>query len=259
VSFPGLKSPGAPGRRLVETHTISMVTSLFAVEEPPRNLQPRPFRLVALASGHGAWRSGVDSRPKLQAATKEIRVVADLFKGRDAGARIKLLASADGSASELRNLWSSGSDVVHFATHARPDLRQPLASMLTLPALDERGLPTYLTAGQVEGWRGNADLVFLSACESAVGPPRFAVGLPGLQRAFLRAGAKVVIATLWPIEDVLAQEFSADFYRRYTAGQSVTQALNETQRAWLQPAANEDESLRLRRRITALAHGLYTP
>ncbi len=42
--------------------------------------------------------------------------------------------------------------------------------------------------------------------------------MPGLQSAFLRAGARGVIATLWPIEDVLAREFSEDFYERYTGG-----------------------------------------
>ena len=40
-------------RRLVETHAITMITSMFAGEEPPRLKQARPFRLVALASGSG--------------------------------------------------------------------------------------------------------------------------------------------------------------------------------------------------------------
>jgi CHAT domain-containing protein len=99
--------------------------------------------------------------------------------------------------------------------------------------------------------------VFLSACESAIGPPRFASGMPGLQSAFLRAGARGVIATLWPIEDVLAREFSEDFYERYTTGKSAVQALGETQREWLEVTAGTDDAERARRRITALAHGYY--
>ncbi len=260
VPFPALRSPSDPGRRLVETHAITMITSLFAGEEPPRLKHARPFRLVALASGTGNLRSAavIDPAPKLQAATKEIRTVADLFVARDATAKVKLLLGAEGSAATLRGLWGSGADVVHFATHALADLRQPLASLLVLPATDAGGGPTYLTAGQVEGWRGDIELVFLSACESAIGPPRFAGGMPGLQAAFLRAGARGVIATLWPIEDVLAQEFSEDFYQRFTGGVSAPRALGETQRAWLAPKAGASDAEQTRRRITALAHGFYT-
>ena len=260
VPFPALSSPADSKRRLVETHSITMITSLFAGDEPPRLKHARPFRLVALASGTGSLRSAavIDPAPRLQAATKEIRTVADLFVARDSSAKVKLLLGKEGNAATLRGLWGSGADVVHFATHALADLRQPLASLLVLPATDAAGAPTYLTAGQVEGWRGDIELVFLSACESAIGPPRFAGGMPGLQGAFLRAGARGVIATLWPIEDVLAQEFSEDFYRRFTSGESAPRALSETQRAWLAPAPGASEEEQIRRRITALAHGFYT-
>jgi CHAT domain-containing protein len=237
---------------------LTMITSMFAPEPQPQPQRSRAYRLVALASGSGTLRSAAvpDPLPRLGAATQEIRAVADLFLARDRSARVKLLSGADGNAATLRNLWSSGADVVHFATHSLADLRQPLASLLVLPSTDA-GKPAYLTAGQVQGWRGDADLVFLSACESAIGPPRFASGMPGLQSAFLRAGARGVIATLWPIEDVLAREFSEDFYERYTGAQSAMQALGETQREWLEAKAGVGEAEGARRRLTALAHGYY--
>ena len=259
VPFPGLTTPGNRTRRLAETHAVTMITSMFAAEESARPKQARPFRLVALASGWGTMRSAhADPAPKLQAATAEIRAIASLFEARDPDAKIQLLTGREGNAAALRGIWGSGADVVHFATHALADLRQPLASLLVLPAEDTSGKPTYVTAGQVQGWRGDADLVFLSACESAIGPPRFAGGMPGLQSAFLLAGARGVIATLWPIEDVLAREFTADFYQRYTSGQSAAQALSETQRMWLAPKAGASEAEQARRRINALAHGFYT-
>ncbi len=262
VPFAGLRSPKDPARRLIETHAVTMITSLFTANEAGRPKPVRPFRLVALASGSGKLRSAtpvLDLAPRLQAATSEIKAVARLFAASDSTARIKLFAGKEGSAEELRAAWSSGADVVHFATHALADLRQPLASLLVLPAESAAGMPTYLTAGQVQDWRGDADLVFLSACESAIGPPRFAGGMPGLQSAFLRAGARGVIATLWPIEDVLARQFSEDFYVRYTSGKSAVQSLVETQRAWLAPKADVGEADQARRRITALAHGYYAP
>jgi CHAT domain-containing protein len=260
VPFAGLMSPVDARRRVVETHALTVITSMYALGEPPEAAQARPFKLVALASGSGKLRAArpVDSAPRLQAATAEIRAIADLFRARDGGARIKLFAGASGDAGTLRTLWSSGADVVHFATHALADLRQPLASLLVLPARDAGGSQAYLTAGQVQEWRGDVGLVFLSACESAIGPPRFAGGMPGLQSAFLRAGAHGVIATLWPIEDVLARDFTADFYQRFTGGESAVQALRSTQRAWLAPDGSRPETDLRRRRITALAHGYYT-
>jgi tetratricopeptide (TPR) repeat protein len=259
VPFAGLQAPDAPGRPLVESHVITMITSMYSADTPQPVTARRPFRLVALASGTSGLRSARVGNPvsRLQAAAREIRAVASLFTAIDPRANIRLMVAPQGSADELRRIWSSGADVVHFATHALADLRQPLASLLVMPATDANGAPTYLTAGQVEGWRGDAGLVFLSACDSAVGPPRYAGGMPGLQRAFLRAGADGVIATLWPIEDVLAQEFSADFYRRYTRGASAAQALGETQRQWLAPQPGVAAEERARRRLTALAHGFY--
>ena len=94
--------------------------------------------------------------------------------------------------------------------------------------------------------------------ESAIGPPRFASGMPGLQSAFLRAGARGVIATLWPIEDVLAREFSQNFYERYTETRSAARALSETQRQWLAATPGIGDEQQRRRRITALAHGFFT-
>jgi CHAT domain-containing protein len=260
VPFPGLRSPSDPKRRLVETHAVTLITSMLSTNQPPRSRQDRPFKLVALASGSGTLRSApvANPAPKLQAAVAEISAVADLFEARDPEAKVKLLAGKDGDAETLRGIWSSGADVVHFATHALADLRQPLASLLVLPAQNSNGDPAYLTAGQVQQWRGDAELVFLSACESAIGPPRFAGGMPGLQSAFLRAGARGVIATLWPIEDVMAREFTADFYQRFTRGKSAVQALGETQRAWLTPKAGVDEDEQIRRRITAMAHAYFS-
>jgi CHAT domain-containing protein len=259
VPFPALRSPTDSNRRLAETHVVAMVTSLLDVDPLPPLRHARPFRFVALASGSGTYRAAaLDPTPRLQAATKEIRVAADLFTARDQSAKVRLLMGADGTSSTLRGIWSSGADVVHFATHALADLRQPIASLLVLPAMDANGKATYLTAGQVQGWRGDVELVFLSACESAIGPPQYASGMPGLQRAFLRAGARGVIATLAPIEDVFAQEFAADFYARYTSGMPASRALSETQRAWLAPKPGLSADEQLRRRVTALSHAYFT-
>jgi CHAT domain-containing protein len=258
VPFPALRSPTDPTRRFVETHEIAMATTLLGVDAAPRPRGARPFRFVALASGNGTYRAAAyDPAPKLDAAIKEIRTAADMFTARDPAARVKLLTGSEGNATALRDIWASGADVVHFATHALADLRQPVASLLVLPAMDARGQSTYLTAGEVQAWHGDAELVVLSACESAIGPPQYAAGMPGLQRAFLRAGARGVIATLAPVEDIFEQQFAADFYRRYTTGETAVRALSETQRQWLAPKPGLSAEEQMRRRITALSHAYF--
>jgi CHAT domain-containing protein len=85
--------------------------------------------------------------------------------------------------------------VLHIATHGLADLRQPMTSLLMLP----RGCEWqrhYLTAGQVQSWRGDADLVYLSACETAIGPARFADGMPDCSAPSCARGARGVIAHL---------------------------------------------------------------
>jgi ribosomal-protein-alanine N-acetyltransferase len=78
--------------------------------------------------------------------------------------------------------------------------------------------------------------------------------MSGLQGAFLRAGARGVIGTLWPVEDVYASQFAADFYRRYTGGKSAAESLSETQRAWLKSSPGIRGSEQAYRRMTASAH-----
>jgi CHAT domain-containing protein len=193
----------------------------------------------------------------LQNSNAEVRAIATMFQSRDPRSTIKLLSGAEGSAENLRKYWQAGIDVIHFATHGLPDLHQPLTSLLLLPARDAAGRPAYLTAGQVVEWRGNVDLVFLGACDTAVGPVRFAEGMSGMQGAFLRAGARGVIATLWPVEDMYASQFAADFYRVYTKGKSAAESLSETQRAWFQPTPGVRANEQIYRRLTASAHVFY--
>ena len=261
IPFAGLILPGEPARRLVEGRSIEMIGTLFDARARPRPKQARALGFVALANEARPERrrAGVAGLSRVALPrTRRHTPSRHSSVASDPAAQVRLLLGAEGSASNLRKAWQDGADVIHFATHGLADPRQPQASLLLLPALDAAGSPTYLTAGQVQEWRGDVDLVFLSACETAVGPSRFAEGLPGMQRAFLRAGSRAVIATLWPVEDIYASEFAADFYRRYFGGMRASQALSETQRAWIAPVAGLSAREQSYRRMTAWAHAIYS-
>jgi CHAT domain-containing protein/tetratricopeptide (TPR) repeat protein len=118
--------------------------------------------------------------------------------------------------------------VVHFACHARADNVDPLGSGLLLsPAGSDAGL---LTAAEVVSkWRLRADVVMLSACETAVGQVRRYEGMYGLARAFLFAGSRSVGASLWRVEDVSTARLMGAFYRGYASGVPKAEALRRAQ------------------------------
>jgi CHAT domain-containing protein len=260
VPFAALRIPSEPAQTLSQTRSIVMIASMFEPRAATTASRPHKWGFVALANDarSSARTPAAQVFPALPTTNAEARSIAAMFLKQHPPPQVKLLLGEDGNAGHLKEIWHDGIDAIHFATHGLADLRQPLASLLLMPALDAAGNPSYLTAGQVQQWRGEANLVYLSACDTAVGPARFADGLPGLQRAFLHAGARGVVATLWPLEDVYASQFASDFYRRYTAGMPAAQALSETQRAWMTPAPGIRATERLPRRMTAWAHAFYT-
>jgi CHAT domain-containing protein len=104
--------------------------------------------------------------------------------------------------------------LIHFATHGVIDTRYPDLSALALSNFDAAGAPTdgLLGLPDIYALDLNADLVVLSACETALGRDIRGEGLLGLTQGFLYAGAKGVIASLWPVADRATAELMQQFY-----------------------------------------------
>lgn len=104
--------------------------------------------------------------------------------------------------------------IVHFATHGLLNNSHPDLSVVVLSLVNSSGLPQdgFLRLNEIYNLDLPAELVVLSACQTALGKESRAEGLIGLTRGFMYAGAPRVMASLWRIDDRAAAELMRYFY-----------------------------------------------
>jgi CHAT domain-containing protein len=123
---------------------------------------------------------------------------------------------------------------IHFATHGIVDSERPPLSALALSQFDEHGRSRagYLRLYDIYTLELDADVVVLSACDTALGREIRGESLIGLTQGFLYAGAKNVVASLWQVPDNATSELMTRFYQLLLSGdRSPAQALAAAQRS----------------------------
>ncbi|WP_317930336.1 CHAT domain-containing protein [Halioxenophilus sp. WMMB6] len=129
----------------------------------------------------------------------------------------QLLAGAEATKLRFREAEPQQFDVIHFATHATVDWDNPSQSAIKLAAnqsdADNPITAADLTLQEIAALKLNAQLVVLSACETAAGKLTTGEGPIGLSRAFFEAGAQRVLASLWPVDDQATAELLQYFYQ----------------------------------------------
>lgn len=115
--------------------------------------------------------------------------------------------------------------LVHIAAHGNPgtgEIAFAPPPQKRKPVLDEEDV--ILTMAEVQKAEVRAKLVVLSCCHSAKGDIR-AEGVIGIARAFLGAGARSVLATLWAIDDTATMKFMSIFYQHLKLGEKTSEAV----------------------------------
>ena len=117
--------------------------------------------------------------------------------------------------------------VVHIAAHGRMETGEIVLS----PNPESRKWQTpaeedyMLTMKDVMSVKLRAKLVVLSCCHSGRGEIK-AEGVVGIARAFIGAGARSVLVSLWAIDDEATLEFMQSFYHNLVKGRSASESLN---------------------------------
>jgi CHAT domain-containing protein len=130
------------------------------------------------------------------------------------GQRISAIG-VQASRSALESAAMGDVRILHLATHGFVNGDYPDLSGIALSMVDERGGPIdgFFRLNHVYNLRLNADLVVLSACQTALGEQVRGEGLIGLTRGLMYAGAARVVASLWKVDDQATAALMTAFYR----------------------------------------------
>ena len=210
--------PAGHGTLLIDRYTLAQLPAA-AVLLRDAFASDGPQSLLAMAP----------ARSRLRHALEEARSIDALFKPHS-----RLMIGVGATESSFKKL-AGNFRVLHLATHGTFNKLNPLLSGLELEA--DGANDGLLQVHEVLGLHLAADLVTLSACDTALGSGYFAEvpagdEFVGMTRAFLAAGSTSVMATLWDVDDKASVQLMQHFYEQLTkaTGGDKAGALAEAQR-----------------------------
>jgi CHAT domain-containing protein/Tfp pilus assembly protein PilF len=166
------------------------------------------YGTTAVAPARGPAGANGRGLAQLPASGLEVSRIASLYPAGESA----LYLGAQATKKNLRqNPYLATTPRVHFALHGIVDAAHPELSGLELS--DGR-----LQMFEIFNLKMNADLLTLSGCETALGQEVRGEGMIGLTRAFLYAGARSLVVSLWPVTDRSTSDFMFDMYHNLGAG-----------------------------------------
>jgi CHAT domain-containing protein len=165
----------------------------------------------------------------LPASRDEVLAIAQI-----AGPNTELLLGQKATESAFKNQALADYRVIHLATHAAADPQYPDRAALVLgiaPNTSDDGL---LQVREIMRLPLKAELVTLSACDTDVGTAEGEAGVVNLEQAFLVAGARAVVASLWNVEDNSTTALMKAFYTHLAQHEDKALALAHAKRDMLE-------------------------
>jgi CHAT domain-containing protein len=237
------------GRYLLEDHEISYLpsASLSGLWQSSRKNTDTEDKMELLAFGDPIFGPELKASVTRKSRSGPVNIVrqtdssdgfqlAPLPRTRDEVAYIAGLFSPDRSriyfgkesTEEIVKQESLGRyRRLHFATHSLVDERSPSRSSVVLTLDDDPGEDGFLEVSEISELDLDCDLVVLSACQTGRGQLLSGEGILGLSRAFLYAGARSVVVSLWNVSDISTAQLMKTFYQHLVDKTSNAAALRQ--------------------------------
>jgi CHAT domain-containing protein len=244
------------GEPLVVGHEITQTPSLsifFSHKPTPQNkafqgeiaivadpvfdaADPRAATLKAREPKDGSHTAGIQDNPvalpRLLNTGYEAMAIQETVRRTVGKHQVFLARGFDASVETILSPAMQKYRIWHLATHGVYDETMPEFSGLVFSTVGPDGNPRFglLKAHDIARLNVPAELVVLSACDSAAGENVNGEGVLGLSYAFLHAGAKQVISTLWSVDDDKSRDLMVAFYRELMSnGGNAAAALRQGQ------------------------------
>jgi CHAT domain-containing protein len=214
LNFETLPVDGSRRHYFIEDAEVQIAPSLAALTSADRPGQtPRTLLVI----GNAAPRADF---PALANAPIEMSRIAAHFPSD----RVTTYDGARASPEAYRESRPARFALIHFAAHATANAESPLDSAVVLSGPDD-GFKLY--ARDVAAMPLAADVVTVSACRSAGARAYAGEGLVGFSWAFLRAGARRVVAGLWDVDDQSTAMLMDRLYAGLASGVRPAAALRD--------------------------------
>ena len=232
LPFQALQS--TQNRYLIETAALSYAPSLTALKEMTRIRKSKANRSAStelLAFGNPIVGKETKQRvnqvfmsERLEPIPEAERLVNNLEKLYGAN-KSKVFTGAEAS-EERAKTESSKYRILQFATHGILNDASPMYSHLVLSEkttadANEDGL---LEAWEMKDLNLNADMVILSACETARGRVSAGEGVIGMSWSLFIAGAPTTVVSQWKVESASTTELMLEFHRQLLTGKNISKS-----------------------------------
>ncbi len=252
LPFDALQRPD--GQYVIESHVISYAPSatvlgylrnrhrthqpqmaFLGIGDVPYDMEPQPAQfgvkhtLMAFVA-RGMYDISGDHLYALPETRQELMLASQALGD---PRQTVLLLGANATEAQFKAEPLSDFKIIHFAVHGLSTPNFPERDALVLghdPHSTDDGL---LQVREIAQLHLDADLVTLSACDTATGKLEGEEGTIGLVQAFLFAGARAVAASLWPVDDSSTEFLMGHFYAHLAQHQDEAAALRQAKLDYL--------------------------